>query len=135
MKCDKSEDYLELESRYSDLLKKYNSLEEKLSVIVENILEKKNEDSFEKVEEKLEKSVTEEVIVNDVKVVNPSEHISEKETEQKMTKKPVSKLGAFEQSIVDTYTEIKAEHGEISAENYLASKANYLPRGFHPNKL
>lgn len=135
MKCDKSDDYMELESRYSDLLKKYNSLEEKLSVIVENILEKKNEDSFEKVEEKLEKSVAEEVIVNDVKVVNPSEHISEKETEQKMTKKPASKLGAFEQSIVDTYTEIKTEHGEISAENYLASKANYLPRGFHPNKL
>lgn len=52
-----------------------------------------------------------------------------------MTKKPASKLGAFEQSIVDTYTEIKTEHGEISAENYLASKANYLPRGFHPNKL
>jgi len=135
MKCDKSDDYLELESRYSDLLSKYNSLEDKLSLIVENILEKKNEDSFEKVEEKLENDTTEEVIVNDVKVVSTSEHISEKETEQKMTKKPASKLGVFEQSIVDTYKEIKIEHGEISAEDYLASKANYLPRGFHPNKL
>ena len=135
MKCDRSEDYLELESRYSDLLEKYNSLEEKLAVIVESILEKKNEDSIEKVAESVENAVEEQVLVNDVKVESPSEHISEDESEQKMTKKPASNLGSFEQKVVDTYQMLKKDHGEIAAENYLISKASYLPRGFHPNNI
>ena len=135
MKCDKSEDYLELEARYLDLLQKYTSLETKLTLVVESFVEKKNEDSLENVQEMVETSPQEEVIVNDTKVSNPSEHISEKDLEQNMTKKPASNLGGFEQSIVDTYFIIKNDHGEILAEEYLISKSAYLPRGFHPNKL
>ena len=135
MKCDRSEDYLELEARYSDLLDKYNSLEEKLAVIVDSVLEKKTSISEEKVAESVENATEEQVLVNDVKVESPSEHISEDESEQKMSKKPTSNLGSFEQKVVDTYNMLKKDHGELSAENYLVSKASYLPRGFHPNNI
>ena len=135
MKCDKSDDYLELENRYLELIKKYDSLEEKLTVIVSSILEKKNEDSSEKVEESVESVTEEQVIVKDAKVENPSEHISEKESDQKMTKKAPSNLGNFEQKVVDTYELLKKDHGELAAENYLMSKSQYLPRGFHPNNI
>ena len=135
MKCDRSKDYLELEERYTDLLNKYTSLEEKLAVIVDSVLDKKSSDSEEKVIESVENVVEEQVLVNDVKVESPSEHVSEDESEQKMTKKPASNLGSFEQKVVDTYNMLKKDHGELAAENYLVSKASYLPRGFHPNNI
>ena len=137
MSCYKSEDHLELEAKYSDLLDKYNALEEKLATVVEAVLNKQdeNKDLEEKVDETVENAVEEQVLVNDVKVENPSEHICDSETEQKMTKKPVSNLGSFEQKVVDTYNMLKKEHGEFSAEDYLSSKSAYLPRGFHPNNI
>lgn len=137
MKCDKSDDYVELENKYKDLLEKYSSLEDKLSLILEKLVEEKtkNEDSAEKVSKTVETSVEEQVLVDNVKIENPSEHIADSEVEQKMTKKPVSNLGSFEQKVVDTYNMLKKDHGEIAAENYLASKNSYLPRGFHPNNI
>lgn len=134
MSCDKDKDYLELESRYSDLLSKYNSLEEKLSQVIESVINK-NDDSAEKVVESVESDTKEQVLLNDVKVENPSEHVSEEDSEQKMTKAPASNLGNFEQKVVDTYQLLKKDHGELAAEDYLMSKIQYLPRGFHPNNI
>ncbi len=137
LSCDKSKDYLDLENKYKELLEKYSSLEDKLTTVVESLVIKseKNVDSVEKVSKIVENEVQEQVLVNDVKIENPSEHISDSEIEQKMTKKPASNLGSFEQKVVDTYSLLKKDHGEIAAENYLASKSAYLPRGFHPNNI
>lgn len=137
LSCDKSKDYMDLESKYKELLEKYSSLEDKLTTVVESLIvkSKKIEDSDEKVSKTVENEVQEQVLVNDVKIENPSEHIADSEVEQKMTKKPVSNLGSFEQKVVDTYNMLKKDHGEIAAENYLASKNSYLPRGFHPNNI
>jgi len=134
MSCDKDKDYLELESRYSDLLSKYNSLEEKLSVVIESIISK-NDDSVEKITKSVENDTKDEVLLIDVKVENPSEHVSKDDLEQKMTKAPASNLGNFEQKVVDTYSLLKKDHGELAAEDYLMSKIQYLPRGFHPNNI
>ena len=134
MKCDKSDDYLELEARYKEVLDRCALLEEKLNLVVDKLAEK-NATSVEKVQNTVENDSEEQVLLNDVKVSNPSEHISEEDTEQKMTKKPVSTLGSFEQKVVDSYHAIAKEQGEIAAENYLASKATYLPRGFHPKHV
>lgn len=49
--------------------------------------------------------------------------------------KKKTKLGKFEQRIVDTYTELLEKDGEDVANEYLDSKSGYLPRGFHPNNL
>lgn len=134
MSCNKDQDYLELECRYADLVSKYNSLEEKLSFVIESVINK-NDDSVEKVTESVENDTKDEVLLIDAKVENPSEHVSEEDFEQKMTKAPVSNLGNFEQKVVDTYGLLKKDHGELAAEDYLMSKIQYLPRGFHPNNI
>lgn len=134
MNCNKSKDYLELEARYKEVLDRCELLEEKLNLVVDKLVEK-NESSIEKVENFVENDSEEQVLLNSVKVSNPSEHISEDDTEQKMSKKPVSNLGSFEQKVVDSYNDIAKQQGEIAAENYLASKSTYLPRGFHPKHV
>ncbi len=61
-------------------------------------------------------------------VEDPS--IASSDSEKKKTK-----LGKFEQRIVDHYTELLEKDGEDVANKYLDSKSGYLPRGFHPNNL
>mgnify|MGYP001436116850 CR=1 FL=1 len=131
MSCNKSEDYLELEEKYNSLKENYDNLASKLELILEKFAEK-NEDSSQKDSETVENSVEEQVSITDEVIENPSEHIDE---ESEVNLKRESNLGSFEQKVVDTYDMIKKDHGELAAEQYLVSKASYLPRGFHPNNI
>lgn len=131
MSCNKSEDYLELEEKYNSLKENYDNLASKLELILEKFAEK-NDDSSQKDSETVENSVEEQVSITDEVIENPSEHIDE---ESEVNLKRESNLGSFEQKVVDTYDMIKKDHGELAAEQYLVSKASYLPRGFHPNNI
>ena len=131
MSCNKSEDYLELEEKYNSLKENYDNLASKLELILEKFAEK-NDDSSQKDSETVENSVEEQVSITDEVIENPSEHIDE---ESEVNLKRESNLGSFEQKVVDTYDMIKKDHGELAAEQYLISKASYLPRGFHPNNI
>jgi len=130
--CEKSNDYLELEAKFNVIQKQYEDLEDKFKTVLESILAK----NTEKVTEEVEKEIADEVIDNnqallDNKVESPSEHIQDENISQKKE----SKLPVFEQKIVDKFKELKNSEGEYAAMLYLESKAQYLPRGFNPNKF
>ena len=146
MKCSQSEDMTELENQLKDLQAKYDALEEKFKIVLENIA--KTEDSVTnisndaeieenntvEVETVVEDSLNnnEEVSLTDVSVESPSVHTEDKE--EKMTDK-LKSLGSFEKKIVVEYKQILADQGELAAAHYFASKASYLPRGFNPNNF
>jgi len=132
MGCDKSKDHLELEEKFNALQKHYEELEDKFKTVLESLVVK----SKKKDEEVVEKGIADEVIDNnktllDNKVESPSEHIQDENISQKKEQK----LPAFEQNIVDTFKQIKDSEGEYAAMLYIESKAQYLPRGFNPNKF
>ena len=132
MSCYKEESkdsqYEELLANYQEAQQKIADLEDKIVKILETI----SLDS-EKNLDKVENAESDEVNVLEQKVENPSAH-SDEETEVKLTTKD-SGLGSFEQSVVDTYNEILKTDSRDNAELFLLSKANYLPRGFHPSKV
>ena len=146
MKCGQSEDHAELQKEFEDLKQKYAMLEEKFMIVLENL--SKSEDSSvsennvaeteEKVETKVENlsdnvlETNEEAVLKDISVESPSVHTEDKE--EKMTDK-IKSLGSFEQNVVKSYKQILADQGELAANQYLASKALYLPRGFNPNNF
>ena len=118
-----------------DLLKKYKLINKKVAIehngiIIQKVNYKKK---YLKNNDKVENTETNEVNVLEQSVENPSAH-SDEEAEVKLTTKD-SNLGSFEQSVVDTYNEILKTDSKDNAELFLLSKANYLPRGFHPSKV
>jgi hypothetical protein len=146
MKCDQSEDMSELENQLKDLQAKYDALEEKFKMVLENIAKTEDseanisndteneENNASEVETVVEDSLNsnEEVSLTDVSVESPSVHTEDKE--EKMTDK-LKSLGSFEKKIVVEYRQILADQGELAAAHYFASKASYLPRGFNPNNF
>lgn len=146
MKCDQSEDMSELENQLKDLQAKYDALEEKFKMVLENIAKTEDseanisndaeneENNASEVETVVEDSLNsnEEVSLTDVSVESPSVHTEDKE--EKMTDK-LKSLGSFEKKIVVEYKQILADQGELAAAHYFASKASYLPRGFNPNNF
>ena len=132
MSCYKEESK---DSQYEELLASYQEAQQKIADLedkIVKILETISLDS-EKNLDKVENTESDEVNVLEQKVENPSAH-SDEETEVKLTVKD-SGLGSFEQSVVDTYNEILKTDSRDNAELFLLSKANYLPRGFHPSKV
>ena len=132
MKCDSSEDANSLKAELADLQEKYNTLEDKFKELLELVVikSKKNNDSIE---------IEDNVIVNDKKetildkeIENPSNHANEEVIENK---KQEDSLPSFERNVVNTYKTIKDSEGELAANIYLNSKAQYLPRGFNPEKF
>jgi hypothetical protein len=132
MKCDSSEDANSLKAELADLQEKYNTLEDKFKELLELVVikSKKNNDSIE---------IEDNVIVNDKKetildkeIENPSNHANEEVIENK---KQEDSLPSFERNVVNTYRTIKDSEGELAANIYLNSKAQYLPRGFNPEKF
>lgn len=130
--CDKSKDHLDLEEKFDILQKQYEELEDKFKTVLESIIA----NNSKKTQKEVEKDITDKVIDNnetllDNKVENPSAHIQDENISQKKEQK----LPAFEQNIVDTFKQIKDADGEYAAMLYIQSKAQYLPRGFNPNKF
>jgi hypothetical protein len=130
--CDKSKDHLDLEEKFDILQKQYEELEDKFKTVLESIIA----NNSKKTQKEVEKDITDKVIDNnetllDNKVESPSAHIQDENISQKKEQK----LPAFEQNIVDTFKQIKDADGEYAAMLYIQSKAQYLPRGFNPNKF
>lgn len=132
MKCNSSEDANSLKTELADLQEKYNVLENKFKELLEIVVikSKKNNDSIE---------IKDNTIVNDKKetildkeIENPSNHANEEVIENK---KHEDSLPSFERNVVNTYKTIKDNEGELAANIYLNSKAQYLPRGFNPEKF
>lgn len=132
MSCDKKDSD---DERYTELLASYKESQDKIAELEDKILKILETISLdsEKNVDKVENTETNEVNVLEQSVENPSAH-SDEETEVKLTTKD-SGLGSFEQSVVDTYNEILKTDSRDNAELFLLSKANYLPRGFHPSKV
>ena len=132
MSCDKKDSN---DERYTELLASYKESQDKIAELEDKILKILETISLdsEKNVDKVENTETNEVNVLEQSVENPSAH-SDEETEVKLTTKD-SGLGSFEQSVVDTYNEILKTDSRDNAELFLLSKANYLPRGFHPSKV
>jgi hypothetical protein len=132
MGCDKSKDHLDLEEKFDILQKQYEELEDKFKTVLESIIA----NNSKKTQKEVEKEITDKVIDNnetllDNKVESSSAHIQDENISQKKEQK----LPAFEQNIVDTFKQIKDADGEYAAMLYIQSKAQYLPRGFNPNKF
>lgn len=66
-------------------------------------------------------------------VENPSEASSDTQDGSKVLDKATEGLGTFEKEVVIKYHSILDSTGQDAAERFLMMKANYLPRGFHPN--
>ena len=132
MSCDKKDSN---DERYTELLASYKESQDKIAELEDKILKILETISLdsEKNIDKVENTETNEVNVLEQSVENPSAH-SDEEAEVKLTTKD-SGLGSFEQSVVDTYNEILKTDSRDNAELFLLSKANYLPRGFHPSKV
>ena len=132
MSCDKKDSN---DERYTELLASYKESQDKIAELEDKILKILETISLdsEKNVDKVENTETNEVNVLEQSVENPSAH-SDEEAEVKLTTKD-SNLGSFEQSVVDTYNEILKTDSRDNAELFLLSKANYLPRGFHPSKV
>jgi len=101
----------ELESNLTDLLKLINTAQEEV----------KDTESVDSVTEDSNPSVSERV---ESPSVNSSDNLVN----------PKNSLGEFESKVLDNYNLILQKDGQVVAEQYLASKQRYLPRGFHPNK-
>ena len=123
------------DERYTELLASYKESQDKIAELEDKILKILETISLdsEKNNDKVENTETNEVNVLEQSVENPSAH-SDEEAEVKLTAKD-SNLGSFEQSVVNTYNEILKTDSKDNAELFLLSKANYLPRGFHPSKV
>jgi len=132
MKCDSSEDANSLKAELADLQEKYNTLEDKFKELLEIVVikSKKNKDSIE-IEDNVVVSDKKETIL-DKEIENPSNHANEEVIENK---KQEDSLPSFERNVVNTYRTIKDSEGELAANIYLNSKAQYLPRGFNPEKF
>ena len=144
MKCDRSEDHIELEKKFNELEAQYKDLEAKFLLVIERIADKQssNENIVVENEEKSAVSVEKaqedslntvnEIKLSDASVESPSVHTEEKD--EKMTDK-LKTLGSFEQNVVKEYKQLLADYGESVANQYLFSKSAYLPRGFNPNNF
>ena len=133
-----SSEYEALKEDHQVVLKRVEWLEAKLQDLL-NLLAKTssevltgNDTSVEKLVESLNDNICNEEAVKTretvAKIENPSVASSE-------ATKAIDDLGSFEKSVVKQYDKLLSTKGLGAANNYLASKRRYLPRGFHPNKF
>ena len=122
MKCDSKD------SAYNELLEKYVDLENRLNELL-NVLENKKVEEVDNKVEKVE-NTTQDAVVVEKTIESPSVHHAEDSVDS--LNKQEKKLPAFEQKVVDSYKEIKEAHGALSANMWLDSQMQYLPRGFNP---
>jgi len=125
MKCDVGN---KNDSAYNELLEKYNDLESRLNNLLLVLENKNTKDSDNKVE-KVE-NTTQDAVMVEKAIENPSAHQVEDSVDS-LTKQEI-KLPAFEQKVVDSYKEIKNSHGALTANMWLDTQMQYLPRGFDP---
>ena len=125
MKCDVES---KNDSAYNELLEKYNDLESRLNNLLLVLENKNTKDSDNKVE-KVE-NTTQDAVMVEKAIENPSAHQVEDSVDS-LTKQE-TKLPAFEQKVVDSYKEIKNSHGALTANMWLDTQMQYLPRGFDP---
>lgn len=122
MKCDSKD------SAYNELLEKYVDLENRLNELL-SVLENKKVEEVDNKVEKVE-NTTQDAVVVEKTIESPSVHHAEDSVDS--LNKQEKKLPAFEQKVVDSYKEIKEAHGALSANMWLDSQMQYLPRGFNP---